>query len=200
VRPGPCNFKNGKITRLAPAIPGLVAVSGCLGGISRRELPRGEIALAGRNAIFQLHDAKTRPLGCRLLLIHLHGFSPVSGIDLTVRNVKRERDSERDYLFCPGGAWPAGLVAGMPLASPFGVLPPPFTWVMVGAMRSSSRTMVKRLVSAGVFVVFMTFSVGHLARFKVVGGDEVAHTLRGATTRAAPCRSRTRGHRNECGW
>jgi hypothetical protein len=30
----------------------------------------------------------------------------------------------------PGGAWPAGFVAGMPLALPLGVWPPPFTFEM----------------------------------------------------------------------
>src|SRR5207249_5184612 len=42
------------------------------------------------------------------------------------------------HLFWPGGAKPAGLVAGTPFACPFGTLPPPLTWRIVGAIRSSS--------------------------------------------------------------
>src|SRR5215207_8529291 len=37
------------------------------------------------------------------------------------------------YWFCPGGALPVGFVdtVGTPFAFPFGVLPPPLTWVSV---------------------------------------------------------------------
>src|SRR5262245_65429792 len=52
-------------------------------------------------------------------------------------------DRYSSQLFQPGGSWPAGFLKGTPLAFPFGVLPPPFTWVMVGAIRSSSCSIWK---------------------------------------------------------
>src|SRR4051794_31251673 len=49
------------------------------------------------------------------------------------------------HLLCPGGAWPAGFSRGAAVAYPFGVWPPPFTGTMVGAIRSSSSSIRKRI-------------------------------------------------------